>query len=308
MPIELICKGCASKLRVPEEHAGKQARCPSCGAVTPVPAAAALYSRPDSEPASPFSTSPTSAASDSPWVSSPPAPTAHDPAPNAPTNFAPTNFAPTTFPAASFPQAAQSAQAAPTMSAGGGAATTSPGGSANGRWFMRSEVGQTYGPVLKAELDRWVAEGRVSARSFLAAEGSAEWQPAGNLYPQLIPQWTGPMPQPMGAPNAGNPWADQPAANMNPYAPGGAFGQGYMRPHRAGAVLACGILSWFVCIILGVIAIVMAREDIQLMKRGQMDPSGMGMTQIGMAIAWLHVGLTLLGIIFVVIASVLSEM
>ena len=37
MPIETICQGCSKKLRVGDEHAGKQARCPSCGAIYTVP-------------------------------------------------------------------------------------------------------------------------------------------------------------------------------------------------------------------------------------------------------------------------------
>jgi hypothetical protein len=37
MPIETICKGCARKLRVPDEHAGKKARCPQCGLIYVVP-------------------------------------------------------------------------------------------------------------------------------------------------------------------------------------------------------------------------------------------------------------------------------
>ncbi|MFW6168863.1 MAG: hypothetical protein ACODAD_00130 [Planctomycetota bacterium] len=37
MPIELTCTGCGQTLRVGDEHAGKKARCPQCGAVVPVP-------------------------------------------------------------------------------------------------------------------------------------------------------------------------------------------------------------------------------------------------------------------------------
>ncbi|MFW6169026.1 MAG: GYF domain-containing protein [Planctomycetota bacterium] len=40
MPIETICEGCARRLRVPDEHAGKKARCPQCGTIYIVPAAA----------------------------------------------------------------------------------------------------------------------------------------------------------------------------------------------------------------------------------------------------------------------------
>lgn len=39
MPIETICQGCGRKLRVPDKHAGKQARCPECRQVYTVPEA-----------------------------------------------------------------------------------------------------------------------------------------------------------------------------------------------------------------------------------------------------------------------------
>lgn len=41
MAIETICNGCAKKLRVGDEHAGKKARCPDCGTIYTVPAATA---------------------------------------------------------------------------------------------------------------------------------------------------------------------------------------------------------------------------------------------------------------------------
>jgi hypothetical protein len=51
MPIETICQGCAKKLRVGDEHAGKQARCPSCGAIYKVPGITpSSYSPAASEP------------------------------------------------------------------------------------------------------------------------------------------------------------------------------------------------------------------------------------------------------------------
>lgn len=37
MPIELTCTGCGRQLRVPDAHAGKQARCPACGQICPIP-------------------------------------------------------------------------------------------------------------------------------------------------------------------------------------------------------------------------------------------------------------------------------
>ncbi len=37
MSIEIQCTGCDSALRVPVEHAGKQARCPKCGTIQTIP-------------------------------------------------------------------------------------------------------------------------------------------------------------------------------------------------------------------------------------------------------------------------------
>lgn len=48
MPIETICQGCARKLRVPDTHAGKKARCPQCGMIYIVPGSPAAVS-PDTE-------------------------------------------------------------------------------------------------------------------------------------------------------------------------------------------------------------------------------------------------------------------
>lgn len=38
MPIEFSCTGCSHILRVPDEHAGKHARCPQCSSVVSIPA------------------------------------------------------------------------------------------------------------------------------------------------------------------------------------------------------------------------------------------------------------------------------
>ena len=37
MPIEFECRECGRRLRTPDETAGKQAKCPACGAVQPIP-------------------------------------------------------------------------------------------------------------------------------------------------------------------------------------------------------------------------------------------------------------------------------
>jgi hypothetical protein len=50
MPIELTCDGCGRQLRVPDEHAGKQARCPVCGKILPIPLAGSLGGQPTGSP------------------------------------------------------------------------------------------------------------------------------------------------------------------------------------------------------------------------------------------------------------------
>jgi phage FluMu protein Com len=55
MPIEMRCTGCGQTLRVADEHAGKKARCPSCGTIAEVPS-----------PGSPVETAPPPAPPSSP--------------------------------------------------------------------------------------------------------------------------------------------------------------------------------------------------------------------------------------------------
>ena len=47
MPIEFRCSGCSKLLRTPDEAAGKRAKCPDCGTIVAVPAAAAPPPTPD---------------------------------------------------------------------------------------------------------------------------------------------------------------------------------------------------------------------------------------------------------------------
>lgn len=54
-----------------------------------------------------------------------------------------------------------------------------------------------------------------------------------------------------------------------------------MKPHRGSAVLTLGILGLAVCFILGIIAWIMASQDLDEMRLGQMDPTGEGMTKAG---------------------------
>ncbi len=58
MPFETKCQGCGRQLRVGDEHAGKKARCPHCGAIFDVPTDVALGSLPTDGTAAEFSSPP----------------------------------------------------------------------------------------------------------------------------------------------------------------------------------------------------------------------------------------------------------
>lgn len=62
MAIEFVCSGCSNTLRVPDEHAGKHARCPQCSSVNPIPNVendVIAFPPLKSEPDEPFGQAPT---------------------------------------------------------------------------------------------------------------------------------------------------------------------------------------------------------------------------------------------------------
>lgn len=59
MPIEFPCPSCQRTLRVGDDAAGKQAKCPQCGNIVPIPAATAPAGNlPEDQPAAPGESSP----------------------------------------------------------------------------------------------------------------------------------------------------------------------------------------------------------------------------------------------------------
>jgi hypothetical protein len=52
-------------------------------------------------------------------------------------------------------------------------------------WTLKTEDGAEYGPVTRADLDAWLAEGRITAECQLLQTGAAQWQWASDLYPEL---------------------------------------------------------------------------------------------------------------------------
>jgi hypothetical protein len=230
MPIETKCPGCARLLRVADEHAGRQARCPECNTIYIVPSAT-------------------------------------DPA-----------------------------QVPPSPETGG--------------WYLKTPERQVYGPVSRPELDRWLAEGRITAECELRAGEAAAWQTADRYYPIL-------RPAPAAAPA---PAARPGTATAEPLGPafsgtGGAsreYAAGHAGiPHRGGLILAFGIVGWvFTCPLFAVMAWVMGSSDLREMRYGRMDPSGMGLTQagsiLGMIYTLLWLGVMVIGMFLLLLLGVAS--
>jgi hypothetical protein len=69
------------------------------------------------------------------------------------------------------------------------------------RWQVLGANGKTYGPVARAELDKWCADGRLMATTQIQREGVGAWQWATSLYPDLAAP-----PQSRIAPHVPSPW------------------------------------------------------------------------------------------------------
>jgi hypothetical protein len=54
-------------------------------------------------------------------------------------------------------------------------------------WYTCTPTGDRYGPVSGEVLNKWLGEGRVSAKSLVWREGWAEWQRASTVFPSLNP-------------------------------------------------------------------------------------------------------------------------
>jgi hypothetical protein len=136
------------------------------------------------------------------------------------------------------------------------------------KWYCYV-TGRQYGPVDADELARWVAEYRLNAEDLVWSEGMDQWATAGTVWPAWFVCRRDPYPQPV-------------------------------RPHRGELVLTLGILSLVCCpigLVLGIIAWVMATDDLIRMRRGQMDPRGQGQTRAGQICGIIAVAATVLGLL-----------
>jgi hypothetical protein len=152
------------------------------------------------------------------------------------------------------------------------------------REFYVISSGQQHGPIDEETLRQWLAGGRVSADDLAWSEGLPDWQPIRQVFNL----------------------ADAPTIEQSPLVHPSAVP--WQRPHRGAAVLTLGIISLagmsfcqlsFIC---GIIAWVMANNDMREMAAGVMDPSGRGMTQAGKICSIISIALVALaGAIFLLV-------
>ena len=93
----------------------------------------------------------------------------------------------------------------------------------------------------------------------------------------------------------------------NPYASPTTPASGlttYTRPHRGALLLILGIVSILCCNLLGIAPWVMANSDLAAMDRGEIDPSGRGLTQAGRVLGIIAIVLMVLALVaqFVMVA------
>ena len=69
--------------------------------------------------------------------------------------------------------------------AGGGGGSSAGATAGGAKYHLKTEDGQTFGPVPKKELDDWLKEGRITAECQILKDGGEQWQWATDLYPQL---------------------------------------------------------------------------------------------------------------------------
>jgi len=185
------------------------------------------------------------------------------------------------------------------------------------RWHLKTPDGLTFGPVARAELDRWLSEGRVTAASQILHEWDGQWVWAQQIYPHLA---IASAPQSASSPFAPGTFTrpiDLPpsplAGSINPYASPSAAGYAppvprlYREPSRGGTILAMSIIGPLFCIFVSVAAVVMGFTDLSEMKRGVRDPSGRGLTIAGVVIGCIYLGLVVLFVGIGIVGAILES-
>jgi hypothetical protein len=157
---------------VPDEHAGRRAKCPGCKQPIDIPAASA---------AGP-------AAEASPQKASPQEKSAAKPVPST------TQARPVKVAASQTKGDEPTSATTPVKVLDAKPSSKSPGSGRVGKiavptlqWHVQTAEGEQYGPVPKDELDVWATEGRLDAECQLLREDWDQWKWADEVYSELAP-------------------------------------------------------------------------------------------------------------------------
>jgi hypothetical protein len=82
--------------------------------------------------------------------------------------------------------------------------------------------------------------------------------------------------------------------------------RGRLEPHRGTLILVLGILGITVCGFLGIAAWLMGKRDLDLIKRGQMDPEGETLTRVGYILGLIETILMVVSIVLLIVIMLIS--
>jgi hypothetical protein len=168
---------------------------------------------------------------------------------------------------------------------------------ASDQYWMRTADGAVYGPTDRNNLSRWFREGRVGAGYQIRRGSSGLWQDAA-FFAHEIPTESPRQPAPTVSPS-GNPYAVQPAASAMG-SPGAAL-HPYPKPDRGVIVLVMGILSFVICGVFAIVAVIMGRSALNDINAGLANPNDKPLVQIGFWMGVVNLILHFLGIAFFVV-------
>lgn len=259
MAIESICPGCGQRLAVPEEHAGKQARCPACQTIYTVPTAASAETAQGGFPAMDGGQGSSNAAESA---------SSADGFSGGQVN----PFSETVAGPQSNPEADRDAFAGQP--------------SVSNEFWMRASDGTEYGPVDRTNLNRWFSEGRVGAGYQIRQGQNGAWQPAAAFQPQLNPY--------ADHPSGGNPYAPSAAQSYSQYRKSDPSGLVLTM-----GILSwvCLLICPFIGFIPGLVAWITGRNGIRDIQAGVADPTNLTLVQVGYYLGMVNVLLTVLGFI-----------
>lgn len=164
-------------------------------------------------------------------------------------------------------------------------------------FWMRATDGNVYGPTDRENLNRWFREGRVGTGYQIRQGESGLWEEAAIFKPDASTTLGG-----AGAAASGNPYA----AQLGPSSPAasGVPLHKYPKADRGVIVLVMGILSFAICFVFGIVAIVMGRAALNDISAGLANPNDKPLVQIGfwLGVASLVLNIAVMGFAILMIA------